>query len=512
MRNAFVADDKFDAVIRVLRKRGWEQLPLEQWKSAELLWRNLSKTVFAELDPEQLVNHLFGAQALSHKASFARLALEDAPLKQHFPACYDLRNKRHSVRFVRHLAATAAASAMKMVLEQEGDDVCDSTVLEACAAFVERFVTGPGDDGLCDSDVDELVTIFGDPKQASAELARSRATGKCPTALRDRLRRALMAFPQPVVEGGFEGVWLVKPAGGSCGLGIECVSSLADAVRLAARARWRVVVQRYVERPLLVRRKKFDLRQWILVTHTSPLTVWGFSQCYVRFAGSDWSLGRLEDRFAHLCNFSVQKDYNAKDAIDEHPLDEHPRFSGSMWHSTDLASYLEAVVRPGAYNACVLPQLKQIATSVARVGTRAGVTKIAHGFEWLGLDILVAENLSAWLLEVNVSPDVSHSTPVTAALVDAATEDAISLLLEHRADRQHASRYALDMTSQGQKGEPQWELWYEEGPTGDRTTHEPAFSYFPESAETMDTWWRDIEQRFYSRSVLLGGNDEDEEI
>lgn len=509
VRSSFVADDKFDAVIRVLRKRGWELLPLEKWKSAELLWRNLSKTVFADLDQQQLVNHLFGAQALSHKASFARLAPEEASLKHHFPACYDLRHKHHAVSFVRHVSATAAASAMKSALEQEGGDSCDSTVLEACARFVERFVIGPGDGELCDSEVDELVTIFGDPKQASAELVRSRAGGVCSAALRDRLRRAIAAFPQPVVEGGFKGIWLVKPAGGSCGAGIECVSSLADAVRVAVRARWRVVIQRYVERPLLVRRKKFDLRQWILVTHTSPLTVWGFSQCYVRFAGADWSLERLEDRFAHLCNYSVQKDYKAEDVVD----DEHPRFSGSMWHSTDLASYLEAVVQPGAYNTCILPQLKHIARSVARIGTRAGVTKVADGFEWLGLDILVAENLSAWLLEVNVSPDVSHSTPVTAALVDAATEDVISLLVgEHRAERQRSHQHSVDLTRGRKKGIPQWELWYEEGATEDLTTRESTFSYLPESAETMDAWWRDMEQRFDSRSVLLGGNDEDDEI
>lgn len=45
----------------------------------------------------------------------------------------------------------------------------------------------------------------------------------------------------------------------------------------------------------------------------------------------------------------------------------------------------------------------------------------ARGFEWLGLDIMVDEALVPWLIEVNVSPDVSHSTPVTKALVQAAT-------------------------------------------------------------------------------------------
>jgi len=39
-----------------------------------------------------------------------------------------------------------------------------------------------------------------------------------------------------------------------------------------------------------------------------------------------------------------------------------------------------------------------------------------EGFEWLGVDVMVTDDLGCYLLEVNVSPDVSHSTPVTTAL------------------------------------------------------------------------------------------------
>ena len=54
----------------------------------------------------------------------------------------------------------------------------------------------------------------------------------------------------------------------------------------------------------------------------------------------------------------------------------------------------------------------------------------SRAFEILGFDIMIDDELRPWLLEVNVSPDVSHSTPVTASLAKAATRDLLALVLD----------------------------------------------------------------------------------
>lgn len=69
----------------------------------------------------------------------------------------------------------------------------------------------------------------------------------------------------------------------------------------------------------------------------------------------------------------------------------------------------------------ILPQM-QHATRVAILSTVSKLKAVGNGFEWLGLDFLLDANHRVWLLEVNVSPDVSHSTSVTADLVPQATE------------------------------------------------------------------------------------------
>ena len=70
---------------------------------------------------------------------------------------------------------------------------------------------------------------------------------------------------------------------------------------------WRVVIQKYIENPMIVKKKKFDIRQWIVVTSWEPLVVWGFSEPYARFCTADYNAKRVKDKYAHLANRSVQK-------------------------------------------------------------------------------------------------------------------------------------------------------------------------------------------------------------
>lgn len=67
-----------------------------------------------------------------------------------------------------------------------------------------------------------------------------------------------------------------------------CLAQLDDIVNSAmgnasvARRVGRYVVQKYIERPLLIHDTKFDIRQWFLVTDWNPLTVWMYQVRTVR--------------------------------------------------------------------------------------------------------------------------------------------------------------------------------------------------------------------------------------
>ena len=65
------------------------------------------------------------------------------------------------------------------------------------------------------------------------------------------------------------------------------------------------VVQKYIERPLLINNRKFDIRVWVLVDH--KYDVYFFKEGYLRTSSSEYNPNNTDDLFVHLTNYAVQK-------------------------------------------------------------------------------------------------------------------------------------------------------------------------------------------------------------
>lgn len=62
---------------------------------------------------------------------------------------------------------------------------------------------------------------------------------------------------------------------------------------------------------MIIGRRKFDIRIWVVVEDFNPPRIWFYDQFYVRFCLEDYNPDKLKNKYAHLTNNSIQK-YNSK--------------------------------------------------------------------------------------------------------------------------------------------------------------------------------------------------------
>ncbi|KAH8054962.1 hypothetical protein JL722_8375 [Aureococcus anophagefferens] len=164
--------------------------------------------------------------------------------------------------------------------------------------------------------------------------------------------------PQFHLNGGREtsrNLWIAKPAAKSRGRGIATFDDLdkmldhCDAKTGGSGALW--IVQKYMESQLLIAERKFDLRQWVLVTDWNPLTIYFYDECYARFSAEKYSdtSESLENPFVHMVNNSIVKNsdkFHAK-VVAENGVE----VVDCMWSLDDFRNFLnwrEAKAAPAA--------------------------------------------------------------------------------------------------------------------------------------------------------------------
>jgi tubulin polyglutamylase TTLL1 len=129
--------------------------------------------------------------------------------------------------------------------------------------------------------------------------------------------------------------WIMKPCGKSQGAGIFLINKLSKLKKWSREAKTsfhpqigkesyvisrfvqiffdtgkvKTTVFRYIDNPLLIGGKKFDLRLYVLVSSFRPLKAYLFKLGFCRFCTVkyDTSVTELDNNYVHLTNVSVQK-------------------------------------------------------------------------------------------------------------------------------------------------------------------------------------------------------------
>ena len=205
--------------------------------------------------------------------------------------------------------------------------------------------------------------------------------------------------------------WIFKPACGAQGTDIKLITKKEEAKDLPNlmknynnnNLRDRFVICKYLNNPLLILGRKFDLRTYILVTNYNPLIVWRYKEGFSRVCFEDYE--KIDDNtkdpnkelFSHLTNVSFQK-----------KSDKYNDKHGGKWPLSCLFKFIELNHGKKKLQK-LLNDIDQIYV-MALKSVQYIISNNNHCFELYGFDILIDEFFKPWLIEVNASPSLLGTT------------------------------------------------------------------------------------------------------
>lgn len=154
-----------------------------------------------------------------------------------------------------------------------------------------------------------------------------------------------------------------------------------------------------------------------MVTRQKTIQIWMYKNCYLKFSSQEFSLKNFHES-VHLTNHFVQKNYS--NATDRSP--HLPKCN--MWLLADFQRYLEKINEKEIWSKKIFPSMKRC-VETAVLCSFDELQADRNCFELYGCDFMITDGFEPILLEINASPDMNHSTLVTAQICPECLEDVV---------------------------------------------------------------------------------------
>ena len=375
------------------RKEIWEksEYPLSQY--CDLLWTPLSKDINFKMleNKKQYVNHLEYHDEITNKRNLFLTLLKYCEKKHYnlftffpFTIIFELKHKTLETQ-LKHF---------KYIYDN-----------------IENYICGTNTD-LFNHKYNEIFYTYQTRKLGSEQR---------------------IFFPKTHYDG--YNLWLIKAINLNRGMGIKVENDLDkiekeiieinDNLKMEISNKKKrkckcILIQKYIEKPLLYQGRKFDIRLWVLFIGNKPDNVYIFKEGHLKATCGNYDLNS-KDIYVHLTNYSIQK-YNSDFSKIE---------IGNEIPFKDLQKDLDSKKIKINFRNNIYPKIVRI----VRITAGAAKAKInmmnrKNCFEIYGYDFMIDEKFNPFLIEINTNPGFEFSSPLINMLLPRLIDDAFKLTID----------------------------------------------------------------------------------
>ena len=196
----------------------------------------------------------------------------------------------------------------------------------------------------------------------------------------------------------------------------------------------KIVVQKYIEKPLCYYGRKCDMRIWVMLTQ--GLKVYIYKEGHLKTCSEKYDINNQKDAFVHITNYSFQK----------HSLNFQKFELGNEVPFYDFQKFLDKEFKDKKIDVRkhIMEKVKYIiGITMKSVKEKINQKNRNYCFEIFGYDFMMDTEFNVYLLEINSNPGLEISSPWIKAIVPRMIDDALRLTL----DDVFPTKYQFDKNS-----------------------------------------------------------------
>ena len=190
----------------------------------------------------------------------------------------------------------------------------------------------------------------------------------------------------------------------------------------------KILLQKYIEKPLLYHDRKFDIRIWVLITH--EMKVYMFKEGHLKATSDKYSIDN-KNFFVHLTNYSVQKYSGNFSKIEVGNEISFDLFQKCLHEDYGYVQDVRKDIM-NKINDIIILSMKSVKKKL-NPNAKKGC------FEIFGYDFMLDETLTPYLIEINTNPGLEISSPLISKLVPRMIDDAFRLTIDKVFETEYSS-------------------------------------------------------------------------